>query len=352
MLKVLISIVVAPFILAHVQPVAAQHGSYFYKGKTITLLIGSSSGGGYDSYARVLARHMSEHIPGNPLIVPRNMPGAGSFLVANFIVNVAPRDGTVIGAFQHPLPLMQIMGEPGATFEAKNLEWLGSLGSEADTCAVATRTGVNSFADVFNREFTMGGTGPNVTQSSPTMLNSLLGAKFKIIKGYPGSAEVYLAIERGEVDGVCQAWSSFERLSGPMLTEGKIKPLVQMSFRPYGEMTKRGVSMLEEFITPERVQPGYSFEEVKTYLTLVNSTPAMGRPYAVAPGVPQSRIEMLRAAFSATAKDKKFLEDAKKANLDIDLLTGTEVQEIVQKMAATPKDKLVKLNDLFRGQTP
>lgn len=351
------ALVMATAGLAFVAGAAAQDMNKevagFYKGKRLKLLIGSGPGGGYDTYARLLARHMPRHIPGNPQIQPQNMDGAGSVIVTNYIVNVAPKDGTVIGAVQREIALVQILGQPGPKFEAKDIQWLGSLASEAGVCAVAARAGVKSFADVFEREFVMGGTGPNVTEFNPALLNNLLGAKFKLIKGYPSTPPTHLAIQRGEVDGICQSWASFKEQAGNFLTDGKIKPLVQMSLKPDPEMDKLGVPMLSEFITAERVQPGFTVGDVETYFNLVLASGVMGRPYAVAPGVPQARVDALRAAFVATTQDPKFVEEAKKSRRDVELVRGEEIQAIVQKMAAPSKEKLAKLDDLmkFQGKT-
>lgn len=331
----------------------ADEVEQFYKGKRLTMIIGSGAGGGYDVYARLMARHMGRHIPGNPTIISQNMEGAGSIVATNYMVNVAPKDGTVIGGLQRGVPLVALMGQRGPQFKVEELNWLGSLSNEAGVCAVATRTGVRSLEEVFAREIIVGGTGPNQTEFHPALFNNLLGAKFKLIRGYPGSSDVHLAIERGEVDGICQSWASFKELGQSMLDKGTITPLVQMSITPDRDMQKLGVPMLAQFVNASRVAPGQSVEDVETFfrLTLVPGT--MGRPFAVAPGVPEARLKALRAAFVAMAGDPDFLAEAKKLGRDIELVTGEEIQTIIAGLAKTPRERFAEFEEhiKFKGPT-
>lgn len=301
----------------------------------------------------MVARHIGKHIPGNPSFLAQNMDGAGSILVTNYVVNVAPKDGSVIGALQREIALVQIMGQKGPKFKAEELQWLGSLASEAGVCAVATKTGVKSFDEIFSREFVIGGTGPNITEFHPALFNNLLGAKVKLIKGYPSTPPVHLAIQRGEVDGICQSWASFKDQGGKFMEAGGIKPLVQMSLKPEPEMQKMGVPMIFDFITPERVARGQTAEDVKNFFNVVLASGTMGRPYAYAPGVPADRVKAVRAAFVAMTKDPGFLADAKKQRRDVELVTGEEIQEIVTAMAKTPPAKLKELDEhmKFKGPT-
>ncbi len=332
---------------------AADDVAQFYKGKRIKIIVGAGPGGGYDTYGRMLGRHIGRYIPGNPSIIVQDMNGAGSVVAANFIVNVAPKDGTVIGGLQREVALVQLLGQPGPKYKAKDFQWLGSLASEAGVCGVATRTGIKSFEDVFKRQFTMGSTGPNTTEFDPAMINALLGGQFKLIMGYPSTPPVHLAIERGEVDGVCQSWASFKEQSTQMLKEGKIKPIVQIAFTPDPELAKMGVPNLFDFITPAHVQPGYTTADVDNYFRIAHAGNVMGRPFAVVTGVPEARVEALRKAFVETTKDTKFLADAKKSRRDVELVTGKEIQDIIGKIAATAPEKLAKVNDLmkFHGKT-
>jgi tripartite-type tricarboxylate transporter receptor subunit TctC len=332
---------------------AADGIADFYKGKQLRMIIGSGSGGGYDTYARLVARHLGRHIPGNPSIISQNMDGAGSIIATNYMVNAAPADGTVIGGLQRSAALVQLMGKKGPKFRAAELHWLGSLAKEAAVCAVATRTGVTSLEDVFRRQFVMGGTGANQTEFHPALFNNLMGAKFKLIRGYPGSSHVHLALQRGEVDGICQSWASFKELSGERLKRGEIKALVQVALQPDPEMQKMGVPMLSQFLTPDHTAPGLDVADVKTLFNLTLAPGVMGRPFAVAPKVPAARVKALRTAFVAMTKDPQFLADAKKMHRDIELVTGDEIQAIIADLAKTSKDKLVALDDhlKFKGQS-
>ena len=332
---------------------AAEDVASFYKGKRITMLVGSGPGGGYDTYARLLARHMGRHIPGNPSFVTQNKNGAASVIATNYMVNVAPRDGTVIGGLQRSIALIQIMGQKGPKFKAAELNWLGSLAKEAGVCALATRTGATSLDAIFKTQFAMGGTGQNSTEWWPALFNNLLAAKFKLIRGYPGTPQIHLAIERGELDGVCQSWASFSVQGASMLRKGTIKPLVQISLHPDTEMTKLGVPMLQDFLTRDNLAAGQNLEDVKLFFKITVIPPVMGRPFAMAPGIPKARIKAMRAAFIAMTKDPLFLKDAERLGRDIEIVTGEEIQAIIADIASVPKDKLAALDRhfKFRGKT-
>jgi len=331
---------------------AANDVAQFYGGKRIRIIAGAGVGGGYDTYARMLGRHLADHIPGHPTVTVEDMPGAGGIVAANFLANAAVKDGTVIGALQRETALVQIMGAKGTKFRAETLNWLGSLANEAGVCAVATRTGIKSFADVFAHTYALGGTGANTTEYFPALFNNLLGAKFKMVKGYPSTSNIHLALERGELDGVCQSWSSFKELGRAMIAKGAIKPMVQVALRPDPEMAKQNVPMLDTFIAPGHLAPGRTADDVKTFFRLILTPESMGRPFALAPDVPAARVKALRAAFVATAKDPKFLAEATKMRRDIDLVTGEEIQGMVGEMAATPKAKLDELQDLLKFKGP
>ncbi len=323
----------------------------FYKGKNVQIVIGSGPGGGYDLYARLVARHLGRFVPGTPNFVPQNMPGAGGVVGANYVANVAPKDGSVIAATQREVPLIQLLGQKGPRFEAARLHWLASLASEPGVCAMATRTGMKSFDEVFKREFVIGGTGPNITEFHPAMLNNILGARFKLIKGYPSTPPVHVAIERGEVDAICQSWASFKEQASAIMNSGAIKPIVQMALRPDPEMTKLGVPLIFDFIKAEHVRPEFTVDQAKAYFTLVISTGFAGRPFFVAPEVPVARVKALRDGFDAMVKDGVFEAEAEKQRRDIDYVSGEELQKIIVDMARTPPAMMAKVEELmqFRG---
>ena len=326
----------------------------FYKGKRVQMLIGSGPGGGYDTYARLVARHMGRFIPGKPTFLSKNMDGAGSIVVMNFVANVAPKDGSVIASLQRNLALVQIMGKKGPQFKAQEVNWLGSLANEAGVCAVDKRLGIKigDFNVAFGRAIVLGGTGPNDTEISPAIFNNTLDTKFTLIKGYPSTAPLHLAIQRGEVDGVCQSWSSFKELSGDYYRQDNMVPLVQMSLKANPELSKMGVPMIQNFITKDHVVSSLTVDQTKGLYNLIFASKAMGRPFGLAPGVPADRVKALRTAFNTMSADPKFLKDAAKQRREIDLVTGDEIQDIVDGMAKTPKADLALLDDLqkYKGK--
>jgi tripartite-type tricarboxylate transporter receptor subunit TctC len=335
-------------LLLCVTSASAQTPEEFYKANRVTIVVGSPPGGGYDSYARLVARHLSRHIPGEPSIIVQNMPSVASITAANYTVNIATRDGTVIAAVQREIATVQLTGGPGPQFRAVELNWLGSLLSEPSLCAIATRTGITSFADVFKNEYPVGSTGPNGLLHHPAMFNNLLGAKFKVVQGYKASADVALAVERGELAGVCQSWATFKQHYGAMMGAGKIKPLVQVSLKHQPEMDRLGLPMYTQFVTPDRIQPGYTREDVLDYFSLQLGSSVMGRPYLMAPGVPADRLATMVKAFEDFARDPEVLADAAKTKRDIDFVSGQEIKEIVERMASLPKAKLDKLEDVMK----
>ena len=324
----------------------------FYRGKQMRIIVGSGAGGGYDTYARLVERHIGRHIPGNPTLITQNMTGAGGIVAANFVANAAPKDGTIIGGMQRSVALVAMLGQKGPKYEPHELNWLGSLAKEAGVCALATRTGATSLNDVFKRQFAVGGTGPNTTEFWPALFRNLMAAKFKLIRGYPATPQVHLAIARGELDGVCQSWASFSVQASAMLKAGTIKPLVQVSLHPDPEMTKLGVPMLDEFLTKDNLAEGQTLEDVKLFFRLTVVPPLMGRPFAMAPGVPQARVDAVRAAFIAMTKDPKFLADAKRLRREVEIVTGEEIQKMISDLAKTPKAKLAALNGHFKFKGP
>lgn len=330
-------------------PAAAQSVAEFYKGRNITMLVGSDVGGGYDIYARLVTRHLGRHIPGNPSFVAQNMPSVASVAATNHMVNVAPKDGTVIGAIQREIAMVQIVGTHQARFKASELIWLGSLLSEPGVCGLATRTGITSWDEVFKREVIVGSSGPNALEHYPSMFNNMLGAKFKIVKGYKSTGDVALAIERGEVNGICQSWSTFKQLHAKSLEAGTIKPMVQVALKPDPEMTKLGLKNFTDFATPERIQKGFTRESVEGFFNFQLASSLMGRPYALAPGVPADRAKALVDGFAAMVKDPEFLADANRSKREIDYVSGKEISDIIASMEKLPKDMIDRMDDVLKN---
>ncbi|MGB0577909.1 MAG: hypothetical protein ACPGPC_17435 [Alphaproteobacteria bacterium] len=327
-------------------PTIADEVADFYKGKRMKIIIGSGPGGGYDTYARLVARHLGRHIPGNPTFISQNMNGAGSIVATNFITNVAPQDGSIIGGLQREIALVQLMGVKQAKYKAEQLQWLGSLAKEAGVCAVAKHTGIKRFEEAYTKQYAMGGTGQNATEFWPALFNNLIVTKFKLIRGYPGTPQIHLAIQRKELDGVCQSWASFKEIAGPYLPE--MVPLVQVSIQPDAEMAKLGVPMLEELLTKDNLAKGQNVEDVRTFFKLTMVPGIMGRPFAMAPGVPKARVAAIRQAFVDMVKDPKFLNDAKRVRRVIELVTGEEIQKLVTDIAKVPPTKLAALQGHFK----
>ncbi|HEX2724293.1 MAG TPA: hypothetical protein VHN20_00575 [Beijerinckiaceae bacterium] len=300
----------------------------FYKGKTVSVIVGFGPGGGYDQYARTLARHLGRHIPGQPSVVVQNMDGAGSVRASNHVYAVAPKDGTVIAAVNQNMPMYQLLGGAGAQFKAAELQWLGSMAYSNGLVYTWHASGVKTLEEAKTREVVLGGTGPSAdSYIFPTLINALYGTRFKVITGYAGTGQINLAMERGEVMGRGgNTWASVSSANKAWLDEKKISLLVQIGFKSEPELTE--VPMLLDLVpTPE----------AKQIVTVVALPTALGYAHWVAPGVPKERVEALRAAYAATLKDPAFLAEADKASMLIRPQTGAELEELVKRAAATPK---------------
>jgi len=306
----------------------AQSPADFYKGKTIDLYIGYSAGGGYDVYARALARHMPRFIPGNPTIVPKNMPGAGSLVLANWLYNVAARDGTAFGTIGRGTAFDPLLGSTKAQFDAAKFNWIGSMNDEVSVCVAWHTTGIATLEQVMQNELTVGGTGPAAdTDQFPKVLNATIHTKFKIIAGYPGGNDIDLAMERGEVMGRCGwSWSSVIATHTQWFDENKINVLVQLSLRKHGDLPN--VPLVMDFAKTS---------EERQIFKLVFARQPMGRPFLAPPGIPADRTAALRKAFTDTMKDPGFLAEAEKMQLEINPVSGEAVQEIMQEVNQTPK---------------
>ena len=308
----------------------------FYRGRTVTVVVGSSPGGGYDLYGRLLARFLSRHIPGNPAVVVQNMPGAASNVAAAYVYNVAPKDGTVLGAIFMGAVVDPLFGDVKRnTHDTSKFNYIGNANSDAYVCLVRTDAGINSLADAFDKEIVMGASAEGAsTRDFPSMLKNLLGVKFKIVAGYPGTREINLAIEKGEVQGGCgETWSSVAATYPAWFATKLVKPLVQESNIGYPELDKAGVPLVKAFArTPEQLQ----------ILDLVYSQTTFGRPYVVAPGVPQERVEALRKAFMDTMTDPDLVSEARRINLDIAPIPGEDLQKLIAKLYATAPEIVEK----------
>src|SRR3954466_6966556 len=298
----------------------AQAPANFYKGKNVDLLIGYSVGGGYDVYARLIARHMGRNIPGNPTVTPKNMEGAGSLRLANWLYKVGPKDGPAFGIIGRGTGFDTLLGNKAAQFDATKFTWLGSANNEVSVCVAWNTSGVTKFEDLQTKELIVGGTSTSAdTDQFPRIVNGVLGTKMKVVTGYPGGNEVGLAMERGEVKGRCGwSWSSVISTRKDWYDSKKINVLVQLSLNKHPDLPNVPL-VLDLAKTPEQ----------KQILTLVFARQALGRPFLAPPGVPADRLAALRKAFMDTMKDPEFIAEAEKAKLEITPISGEEVQKIV-----------------------
>lgn len=299
----------------------AQSPEEFYKGKTVELVVGYSVGGGYDQYARMIARHMSQHIPGHPAVVAKNMEGAGGLRLANWLYGAAPKDGLVIGAVSRAMAFEPLLGNKAAQYDGTKFTFIGSANDEVSVCVTWHDSGVATWNEARAKEVVVGaagGTGDDTFQF-PALLNNMFGAKFKIIGGYPGGNEINLAMERGEVRGRCGIpWSTVKATRQSWIDEKKVNLLMQFSLARHRDLPN--VPLVMDLAETE---------EQRQILKIVFGRQVMGRPYAAPPGVPADRTQALRRAFMATMADKAFVAEVEKAKFEITAVSGQKLEELV-----------------------
>lgn len=298
----------------------------FYKGKNVSMVIGYSAGGGYDLYARLLAGRLGDHLPGKPKIVPQNMPGAGSLNAVKFLIDVAPRDGAVLGTFARGMPIYPLLFT--ANFDGSKLEYVGSVTTDTSLCITWHTSRIKNWQDLMTIPSVFGGEGKG---SDPDLFANLLknefGAKDKLVTGYPGTADISLAMERGEIDGLCGiSYSTLTSRHGDWLRKNEINIIVQAAVKKNPNL-KNVPSLLDLATTPKQ----------KQIIKLAVAPEAMARPFAMPPGVPADRLQAMRAAFDATMKDPAFLGVAAKSKIDVNPLPGPQIQSLVKELYATPK---------------
>src|SRR5262245_21928416 len=314
-------------LLALITPAQAQTPTDFYKGKTVDLYIGYSVGGAYDLYARVLARHMGRFIPGNPTILPKNMEGAGSLRLANWLYRVAPKDGTVFGIIGRGTGFDPLLGNKAAQFDGPKFTWIGSANNEVSICVAWNTAGVTKFDDLLPREMIVGGTSASAdTDQFPKILNGVLGTRMRVVTGYPGGTEVGLAMERGEVQGRCGwSWSSVKSTHQQWYDQKKFSVLVQLALAKHPDLPD--VPLVVDLAKTD---------EDRQILKLIFARQVMGRPFLAPPGIPADRVEALHKAFMDTLADKEFLADADKAQMEINPVAGADIQKLVTEVYGTP----------------
>jgi tripartite-type tricarboxylate transporter receptor subunit TctC len=297
----------------------------YYEGKSIRIIVGFSAGGGFDTYSRVIGRHLGKHIPGNPTVLVENMPGAASLIAANHVYKVAKPDGLTILNFHGNQVLNQLIGKPGIEFDARKFEYLGVPTQDTGACAFTKASGITSFDALKNAKTAVkvGGVAPgDTTYNSSAILRAALNLPIQLVAGYKGTAEVRLAAEAGEVAGGCWQWESMKAIWRKGLETGDVIPVLQINPKPHPELAK--VPNAIDYATTESAR--------QLITAGIHDPAAITRPYAVAPGTPKERVELLRKAFSAVLKDPAFLADAKKSQLDTNPLTGEEVEQMVARL--------------------
>jgi tripartite-type tricarboxylate transporter receptor subunit TctC len=319
-------------------PAAAQTPTEFYKGKQVSIYVGFSAGGTYDLYARALARHIGRHIPGNPSVVPRNMEGAGSLRLANYIHQVAPRDGTAIATIGRATVAAPLFEVAAAKFDPREFSWLGSANDEVSICAAWRESGIRRFDDLKTREYAFGATGPTeeAVQIYKTM-NALLGTRIRTVSGYPGGNQINLAIERGEIHGRCAlSWSSVKATLQHWLDENKLLPMLQVASAKHADL--QDVPLLME-LAPD--------DEARYVFRFLVARQVIGRPFFGPPEVPADRAAALRKAFIDTMNDKEFLIEADKAKLEINPVPAERIEVLLRELYAIPPDITKKAAALF-----
>jgi tripartite-type tricarboxylate transporter receptor subunit TctC len=319
-------------------PAWAQTPAEFYRGKQVSIYVGFSAGGTYDIYARTLARHIGKHIPGNPSVVPRNMEGAGSLRLANYIHQVAPRDGTAIATIGRATVAAPLFGVTAAKFDPREFSWLGSANDEVSICAAWSESGIKHFDDLKTKEYSFGATGPTeeAVQIYKTM-NALLGTKIRIVSGYPGGNQMNLAIERGEIHGRCAlSWSSVKATLQHWLDEKKLRPMLQVASAKHADL--QDVPLLMD-LAPD--------DEARYVFRFLVARQVIGRPFFGPPAVPADRAAALRKAFIDTLNDKEFLAEADKAKLEINPVPAERIEDLLRELYAVPADITKKAAVLF-----
>jgi tripartite-type tricarboxylate transporter receptor subunit TctC len=317
-------------------PAAAQADAL--AGKSVQMIIGFGPGGGYDLWARTLGRHIGKHLPGNPNVVPQNMPGAGSYTAASYIFNIAPKDGSVLGIIARDAALGPLTGASGARFDPTRLSWIGTPTKETNVCIAFHTAPVKSVQDLYDKQLILGDTGPGTgTRSYPKVLNDVLGMKFKLVGGFPSSAEVFLAMERGEVEGICESLDSIKNRRPDWIPTRKIAILFQGGAEPNPEL--KDVPFVRDLARTD---------EQKKTIEFLYAGQGIGRPFVAPPDLPAGRLKMLRDAFNATMKDADFIAETKKSKLELEPEDGEHLAALIAKIYATPKPIVDKIANLIR----
>ena len=319
---------------AHPVASSAQTVEEFYKGKTIDMVIGASPGGGYDIYGRAVARYWGKHIPGNPTVVVRNMPGASGMAMLRHTSKVAPRNGLTVGT-SFPLAILKPLMDKRDDYLPTAFSFIGSANQESRVCLAMKSQPVKTMDDALTTEMVMGGNAPGgAPHDTPIMLNNIVGTKFKLVAGYPGTQEIALAVNRGEVGGICGfGWTSLMSQQPQWVTENKINILVQIAMEPYPALEKIGVPMIWKWVKTD---------EQRRVLEFLMAEQVYGRPFLGPPEIPADRLQALRESFLATMKDADFLAEATKLGIEIDPVNGEQFEALIKRVASAPPEIIEK----------
>jgi tripartite-type tricarboxylate transporter receptor subunit TctC len=336
-MKALLAIVLA---LTVASSAAAQPIADFYKGKTVTITVGYPPASGYTFYGQILARYLGEHIPGKPNVIVQNMPGAGSIKAANYLYNVAPKDGTAVGIFSIGALIDELFGESQTSFDTTKFAWIGNMDESVGVCVVRDTTGIVRFDDLLRRETVFGGTGPSggATQAA-LALTRLYGAKIKLVKGYPGAEDVVLAMDRGEVEGVCGITKAVlkSRLSA-QVKSGKLRPIIHDTMKSQSDLP--GVPGVYDLAKTDKD---------REVLDLLFGWRVLGRPVAAPPGLAADRLKALQVAFMQAMADPRLVAEVEKANLDLAPSSGDDVAGLVGRLFSHSKETIARAAEAVRN---
>lgn len=328
---VAIGLALATTVTAH--GAAAQPAAEFYHGRNMELLVGSGAGGGYDLYARLLARRMGEHIPGKPTLIVKNLVGGGGIRAANLMYNVSPRDGSTIATVSNAMITAPLIGSEATQFDPSKFGWIGSMSSEDSVCVAWHTAAAKTWGDLASKKLIVGTAAPGTTTYTyPTLLRNMFGAQFELVTGYPDASQVALALERGEVEGICQTYSSLQAQRPQWLAEKQVNVLLAL-----------GLQRIPELPDTPSVMEITKSEEQNQMLKVIMAPNFAGRPFFAPPDIPADRKLVLRQAFDAVVKEPVLIEDAKKQRLEIAPVTGQAVEDLVKSVYATPPALIEKV---------
>jgi tripartite-type tricarboxylate transporter receptor subunit TctC len=317
-----------------------QPAADFYRGKTVSIIVGSGAGGGFDTTARLIARHIGKHIPGTPTVIVVNMPGGGGLVAANHVFSAAAKDGTIIGLFHEAQMMNQLTGGEGVNFDLRQFSWLGSSYDDPNVCIVRTDAMLTTFKDMIGsaKQIGVGGTGPGSnTYDAPRVLAAATGASLKAVAGYPTTNDVRIGVERGEIQGMCLGWESVKSASSQWLQDGYAKVFVQNGTSRHKDLPD--VPLAIEFARDE---------ESSRLLRLVDAPGAMAKPFTLPPGVDPSRVEVMRTALAATYHDQALLDEARAMKLEFQPKTAAQIHEILDDVLATPPAVAAKYREIIQ----